>query len=242
MNPDALVEAFNLPDKARVRRWIQKKALSEQVTGTQDRRLIEAGIERLDWLATLSPATIGVAAQSGEADVVSEIQLLALTARKEPSRRLLDVIHRAIPYPVVLASTWPGGAMPRLSLLARHHAIVLAFALDLDPTPASRAFLASLDLAGLPRTGLAALYDGIVERAEALWAARVSGGAFRLAQGVEEVERRSKAIDAYRIAEIFWRSKRSTAKIEKRLAHAVALGEEVRQAKAAMDVAAAALR
>lgn len=242
MNPDALVEAFNLPDKARVRRWIQKKALSEQVTGTQDRKLIEARIERLDWLATLSPATIGVAAQSCEADVVSEIQLLALSVRKEPSRRLLDVIHRAIPYPVVLTSTWPGGAMPRLSLMARHHLMVSSFALDLDHSPACLAFLASLDLALLPRSGLAALYDGVAERAEALWAARICGGAFRLAQGGDEAQQRSTAIEAYRIAETLWRSKRSTAKAEKRLARAVALGEEVRQAKAAMEVAAAALR
>lgn len=241
MTVEAVRLALNLPAAAAVDRWVPKNAFMEQIAGAADRKQFDLMVERLDWLAALAPATIGVAtATVGEA-VVEEVQLFALTLRKEATRRLLQVVHQTVPYPIVMVSHWPGGSAPRLSLWARHRSDPV-IALDLTIKPETEAFLSALNLASLPHTDLAALYDGLIERAHALRASQLSGGLFRLPASAEEALARQQAISAYLDAEAEWRRLKALAKAEKRLARAVELGDKARQAKAAMSAAATALR
>lgn len=233
-------DALHLPAKADVDRRIPKSAFMEQMKGATDRKTFDAIVERLDWCATLSPGSIGVSAWTSEDRSVNELQLLALTARKEPPQRLLHVIHATVPHPVMLVSQWPDGGLA-VSWLARFEAEAGLFAISVAHAAGRDAFLASLDLAHLPRTDLAALYRGLIERGQALWAAHISGGPFRLPANADEAAQRVQALANYIEAEAHYRRIKSAAAREKRLAHAVELGNKARLAKIALDHATKAL-
>ena len=61
MTPDALIAAFALPAGPPPRR-VSKASLSDYAPTAADRRLIDKALARLDWIAGLTPAGIGVPA------------------------------------------------------------------------------------------------------------------------------------------------------------------------------------
>lgn len=244
ITPHTIREALALPPGGDPARRLPKDVLAEHgAAHAADRKLIDKAIERLDWWATLSPTTIGVAAAADEDRPVPAVQLLALTARAEPTQRLLTIIHRAIPVPVILLTALPGGAGTRLSLAPLRRAerigdkmVVerLVVAPDCNDTadPTTAAFIASLSVPALPRHNLRLLYEGLIERAEALEIARLTGRPFRLA---DDPAARREALVRYREAEAAWLAARAAAKREKALARQVALGAEVRHLRGKVD-------
>lgn len=242
MMPAAFRTALRLPSKAEVDRRVPKNAFMEQIKGQADRKAFDAAVERLDWLATLSPASVGVASANVDGSVVEEVQVFALVVRQEPVKRLLQVIHQALPYPLVMVTQWPGATAARLSLWPRYRADGDMLLIDLAASEATDAFAASIELARLPRADLALLYDGLVERAQALWSSRVAQAPFRLPTTAEEAAQRKAALAGYLVAEAEWRRLKAAARAEKRLARAVELGDKAARAKLAMDRAAEALR
>ena len=244
ITPHTIRDALALPPGGDPARRLPKDVLAEHgAAHAADRKLIDKAIERLDWWATLSPTTIGVAAAVDDERPVPAIQLLALTARAEPTQRLLTIIHRAIPVPVILLTALPDGAGTRLSLAPLRRAerigdkmVVerLVVAPDCaDPAdPATAVFLASLAVPALPRIDLRLLYEGLIERAEALEIARLTGQPFRLA---DESAARREALAHYHDAEAAWLAARAAAKREKVLARQVALGEQVRHLRRKVD-------
>lgn len=184
-----LVDAFKLPPQALVEQRIAKKLLIEQGASTAaDRRLVNEGMEDLVWVATLKPATVAVPATAEAA----ELALLSVTLRGGASdasaRRLLQLIHRAIPYPVLLVAQGATGSL--LSLADKRPSLgeagkwVVAppagtHAFDPGHPSASEAdFMASLALDGMSPQVLAdlgALYQGYADRITALAVAQVTG-------------------------------------------------------------------
>ena len=80
-----------------------------------DRKQIQEGIEELMWLAALKPATIGVPEFRDEEREYLEIAVLAAELRPTAkAARLAELIHRAIPYPVLLV-TVHGWSAPRFA-------------------------------------------------------------------------------------------------------------------------------
>jgi hypothetical protein len=244
ITPHTIREALALPPGGDPARRLPKDVLAEHgAAHAADRKLIDKAIERLDWWATLSPTTIGVAAAADDDRPVPAIQLLALTARAEPTQRLLTIIHRAIPVPVILLTALPDGAGTRLSLAPLRRAeriedkmVVERLVVTPDCTdaadPATAAFIASLAVPALPRLNLRLLYDGLIERAEALAIARLTGRPFRLA---DDPAARREALARYREVEAAWLAARAAAKREKALARQVALGAEVRHLRGKVD-------
>ncbi|ANK12802.1 DUF4391 domain-containing protein [Erythrobacter neustonensis] len=244
ITPHTIREALALPPGGDPARRLPKDVLAEHgAAHAADRKLIDKAIERLDWWATLSPTTIGVAAAADDDRPVPAIQLLALTARAEPTQRLLTIIHRAIPVPIILLTALPGGAGTRVSFAPLRRAerigdkmVVERLVVAPDCTdaaePATAAFIASLAVPALPRLNLRLLYDGLVERAEALEIARLTGQPFRL---VDDPAARREALARYREAEAAWLAARAAAKREKALAKQIALGAEVRQLRSQVD-------
>lgn len=245
VTPDAVVAALALPKAAFKPQRVAKALLLDTVAQASDRKLIETRVERLQWEATLNPATIGVPALSdGERDVPA-IQLFRLDVRAEPGVRLPLLIHRAVPVPVVLVTSWPaknhGDGPVRVTLAPLRRAervearvverVVAAPDLAERGDPATAAFLASLALPGLPRGDLHALYEGLVARAEALAAARATGGALRLLTGPAEIARRREALAVWGEAAAEAERLAAAARAEKRLAQAVGLGEAARAAR-----------
>ena len=182
-----IIDALALPPDARVDRRVPKKMLLEQGSPTTtDRRQIQDGIEDLLWVAALKPTNIGVPAFRDEVREYLEIAVLTATLRAAAKpARLTELIHRAIPYPVVLA-TLHGGAVS-LSLAHKRwsqgetgkvviEGLRYTPQLRLDaPTTGEALFLSSLAISGLPRRDLFALYQGWLDRVAALEAAQITG-------------------------------------------------------------------
>lgn len=243
ITPGDVREALVLPPMTAPARRLPKDVLAQHgAANAADRQLIDRSIERLDWWATLSPTTIGVAAGTDEDRPVPAIQLLSMTARVEPTQRLLTLIHRAIPVPIILATALPGDSGTRLTLAPMRRAervtdqmvverLVIAPDLRSRDDANGSAFLASIALPGLPQTDLAAVYAALIERCEALAVARITDGLLRVLPSAADAEARRILLDQYRQVEAEWLAARATTMREKRLARQVALGNQARELK-----------
>lgn len=244
VTPQDIRDALALPPGGAAARRLPKDVLAEHgAANAADRKAIDKFIERLDWSATLSPATIGVAAGIDNERPVPAIQLLALTAREQPTQRLLTMVHRSIPVPIILLTQLPANSGTRVSVAPLRRAervgdkmVVERLIVSPDLTDAeaeaTKAFVASLALPQLPQVSLSALYAGIVERLEALEVAALTGAPFR---PVDDPDARRDALERYREADAEWISARAAAKKEKSLAQQVILGNRVRKLKEERD-------
>ena len=182
---------------------VPKKMLAEQGAPTAaDKRIILDGIDELQWFAACKPTTIGVPSFKDEAREYLEIAAVGCAFRPEAkTTRLIELIHRAIPYPVLLITTDAEGAA--LSLAHKRPAereagrIVIDRVVSTGPigfTEVDQAFLASLALVRQPRHNLNTLYDGWLARVEALQAAKVSG-VYLATDDNDSVQRRREALE-----------------------------------------------
>lgn len=206
MSADALITALNLPASARVDQRVPKKLLLEHGAPTAaDRRLINEGIEAILWLATLKPATCGISQFRDETREYLEIAVLRMTLRDTAKQvRLVELLHRAVPYPVLLIVET--GADTLFSLAHKRRALNEAekFVLENEPVSVRLApedadlcahFLRAVDLARQPQASLLALYQGWMDTALALCAARLTG-TFVLYDSAERSRQRREALHA----------------------------------------------
>lgn len=245
----ALTEAFELPPGEPPRR-VPKATLVENVPTAADRRLIDTKLGRLEWIAAINPATTSIAAGEADGLTIDTINLLAARTRGPMPPRLSEIIHRAIPKPVILLhrdeTSENGAAMSLAAKRAAERELghVVTTALH-DTGPLSHEddlFLKELRLSRLPTRNLNTLYTGLIERTEALAAARCAGRPFRMADGADEIARWRLAlteVTAHR-AEIVRLS--ALMRKEKRLSVKVELGETARQVKMRLDAAQAILK
>jgi hypothetical protein len=212
MNADLIVAALAVPPEARVDQRVPKKLLVEQGAPTaMDKRHFHDGIEEIRWLAALKPSNIGVPEYRDGIRDYLEIAILSVALRPlAKHRRLTELIHRAIPYPVVLIALQGEEAVISLAhkRLAQNEAgqsvidgeLTLSPPLPNEGTRApedpTTAFLSSLSLAAQPRVHLCALYQGWMERLEAFQAARLTG-AFVLAPTAEAADNRRAGLAEY---------------------------------------------
>ncbi|WP_419828064.1 DUF4391 domain-containing protein [Sphingomonas sp.] len=239
---DTLFEALALPASARMERRVPKALLADHgATGAGDRKLVEGGIERLRWRASLKPATIGVPALADDARDYSEIAVLTLEARDGANTaRLAKIAHAAIPYPLILIVGDESQAALSLAPKRRHERQADRFIAErLVTAPpvtalldaAAEAFLASLTVAHLPAADLWSLYEGVIDRAEAYAAARVTG-AFRLPTNADEAAGRRVALAAHDGQARDVARLRKAAAAEKRLAARIELSHAITRAEA----------
>jgi hypothetical protein len=187
MSVDVVLRALGLPPQALVDKRVPKATLIEHGTPTTaDRRRVNEGIEELRWVAALKPGNIGVPAYSDAEREYLEIVVLAATLRSTAKvPRLVEVIHRSIPYPALLVTSEPGG---RTGISFAHKRFaqneggkvvaerVWAASIEgMGEGEPDRSFLGSLALAILPRDNLAVLYGAWVACAASMEASRVSG-------------------------------------------------------------------
>lgn len=206
MKIDAVIAALNLPAGARVGQRVPKKLLLENGAPTAaDKRLINEGIEEIRWLAALKPATCGVPEFRDTSREYLEIAVLQLVLRERAKTdRLVELMHRAVPYPVLLLIG--DGDDVRLSLAHKRHALKEAdkVVLEGDPSMADlrlgdrqtqAAFLQALDVSRQPRATLYALYQGWLDTVLAFQAALITGN-FALHDAAERAAARRDALHA----------------------------------------------
>lgn len=110
---DTAYAALQLPPEAWVDQRVPKKLFLEQLATQQgttaaDKKLVREEVEEFRWLASLKPGTSGLAPYSDDTREYAEIAVVAVLSRTDAkSDRLCQLIHRSVPYPVVLLLQTP---------------------------------------------------------------------------------------------------------------------------------------
>lgn len=252
MNAAAIIAALELPAQALVEQRVPKKLLVENGAPTAaDRRAINDGIEALWWVAALKPTTVGVPDYRDEAREYLEIAVLRLELRdRAKSGRLVELIHRAIPYPLLLIAEEGGGTS--LSLAHKRWSQGEAdktvldgelIAVDWDDSlgdALQRDFCQHLALGRQPRSSLYALYQGWMDTALALAAGQVTG-VFTLPASPVQAAARRHALDEYARLAVEIARLRAVAAKTKQMARQVELNLEIRRLQTALSAAKAQL-
>ena len=186
MNFATVIDALGIPPQALVEQRVPKRMLVEHGAPTPaDKRQIQDGIEEIVWVAALKPTNIGVPSFQDVVRQYLEIAVVtvALHSTAKP-QRLIELIHRAIPYPLVLVA----GHGENVTLSLAHKRLsqgetgkvvvedVRQVALSPDVAPTQQAaFLVSLAVSRLSSRNLFTLYDGMLARLTALEASRITG-------------------------------------------------------------------
>lgn len=179
---------------------VPKKMLVENgAPTTNDKRLLIDTIEEIQWIAALKPNTVGVPDYQDVERQYLEVVVLSIatrgahgaidsertaaTARSVNTTRLAELVHRAVPYPLLLLLTTPQGLF--LSMAHKRWAQNEAGKVVLDgevtiievpcDLPSTHPFFHSLAFTCQPQVTLMALYQGWIDCLTALQAARYTG-------------------------------------------------------------------
>lgn len=243
MTLEGLLAALDLPVATRVGQRVPKKMLLENGAPTaSDKRVINDGIEELQWFAALKPVTIGVAEYRDEEREYLEIAVLGLTLRAGAKvKRLLELVHRAVPYPVLLLVQ--EGEDQMLSLSHKRSALNEAGKNVLDGDPVEvllgagarganpPEFLQALAFARQPRADLRALYQGWMDTLLAQQAAALTG-AFVPASSPAHAESRRADLRRYEQLDNDIARLRNAAAKESQVARQVDLNLQIQRAQA----------
>ena len=252
MKPFDPIAALALPDDALVDRRVPKTLLIENGAPTAaDKRRIREGIEEIQWLAALKPTTVGVAEYRDAVREYIEIAVLKLVLRSgAQADRLTELVHRAVPYPVLLIA-WREDA-PELSLAHKRRSqseagktvidgnVIAARLGDGCADDLTTMFCDALALAHQPRATLHALYQGWMDSVHALRAARVTG-VFSIPASAMEAANRAAALQEYRRLETRIADLCAAAGKEKQIARQVEMNLELKRLRTDRDAARARL-
>ncbi len=237
------IASLGLPDGCRVDQRVPKKMLLENGAPTAaDKRLIADTVEEIQWVAALKPNTIGVPDYRDKLREYLEIAVLAVTLRSQPGQdkakpanaaRLAELVHRAVPYPVLLLlrseqclalslahKRWAQNEAGKVVLDG--NLVVVSLPEDAPSLDALKAFRQAIDLTRQPRSTLFALYQGWMDAVEALLAAKMTG-AFKAADSPEQAAARRLALQESARLEAEADRLRAQAGKEKQLARQVEL-------------------
>jgi hypothetical protein len=240
MNTTEIIAALDLPRSTIVGQRVAKKLLNDNGAVTSaDKRHINDGVEELTWVAALKQNSVGVPAFRDDLREYLEIAVLLLVLRPAAkAARITELIHRAIPYPVLLVSAQ--GDSLSLSMANKRYAqndpgkmvlddgITECALVGHSETPS---LLKGLALTLQPRAHLFALYQGWLACLEAFRAAQITG---RLEMPTDSAgqETRRKALAEYSRLEREISALRSQAEKEKQINRRVELNLEVKRLSA----------
>ena len=266
LSAQTLIHALRLPEGCRVDQRIPKKLLLENGAPTAaDKRLITEAIEEIQWVAALKPNTIGVPDYRDTLREYLEIAVLAVTVRgvvKPASHsRLAELVHRAVPYPVLLLliegqsltlslahKRWAqneadkvvlDGSLISVTVSASLSEVNAADASHPDPAEAAQtesAFIQSLSVTRQPQATLHALYQGWVDCVQALLAARLTGSYQTPTTPEQAAARRQALADCERLEAEVSRLRAQAAK-EKQIARQVELNLTLKRVQAELATA-----
>lgn len=243
LTANQVVSAMGLPSAAMVNQRVPKKMLLENgVPTAADRKLIQDHIEQVTWVAALKPANAGVPDFNDAQRTYLEVAVLTVAMRdlggpppnSTKVRRISELLHRAIPYPVVVVLS--EGEHLFMSMCHIRWAQQEADKTVLDGEPSfamlvtdefCSAFLAALTMSQQPRANLYALYQGWIDTLSAWQAANVSGR-FALSQSTAHAAERRAALQRCRELDARIDSLRSAASKEKQLARQVAANLKIK--------------
>ena len=201
----------------------------------------------MQWIASLKPTTVAVPAFEDESRQYLEIAVVGVEFRGAPARqRLVEIIHRAIPHPVMLidslgAATSLSGAAKRWSLAATREVILQP---PMYTTPVSLLAVESdagglrkfLSLAARPFRDMFDLYDHWLDVICMAEAAKRTRALVPLADRDQRIARRAGLADAARIDGAI-ASLRAEAQRASQMADRVELNLRIRDLRVQLDAA-----
>jgi len=252
MNEADVIAALDIPPSARVDQRVPKKLLVENGAPTAaDKRKINEGIEEVFWLAALKPTTIGVPEfRDGTREYLEIAVLRAVLRATAQTARLAELIHRAVPYPVLLIATQGDALTISLAHKRRSQgeagatvldgALVVADLAAVQTANVAAAFAREMVIARQPRADLFALYQGWMDTVVTLLAAQVTG-TFTVASSPEMAAARRTALAECERLEAQMASLRAAAAKERQVARQVELNLELKRVQAEHSAARAKL-
>jgi len=251
MTVQGLIAALHLPGSCRVEQRVPKKLLVENGAPTaSDKRLINDIIEEIQWLAALKPNTIGVPEHRDDVREYLEIAILSVTLKANDDKpvkaaRLAELLHRAIPYPMLLLLNSEKALM--LSLAHKRWAqneagkvvldgSVVEVALSGESPDIETAFMQALALGRQPQATLYTFYQGWVDTVQSLLAAKLTG-TFTATATPEQAIARRVALQDYQRLEAETARLRSLAAKEKQVARRVAMNLELQRLQRELEAA-----
>ena len=273
LSSEQMISALRLPAEASVGQRIPKKMLAGNLTSrgtatSADRKLLQEQIEEVTWVAALKPSSAGIPAYQDEIRSYLELavlsvrlregsQLAPIPAKVSPSvARLAELVHRAVPYPVLLVLDddarlylslvhirWAQKEADKAVLdgdliqgVFVHNGSPAASVMDADTV---NAFINAMDLSKQPRTDLLTLYQGWMDTLSA-WQAAAVTGRFECVSPQQATARRAALRRCHELdAQIS--SLRAAASKEKQMARQVAANLEIKALMAERQQAANSL-
>lgn len=192
-----IYDVFEIPDRAFLGRRVYKKHFYDNAPmNAADRALFRDDIDVITWSYTLKPNTVAIPPYDDGVHEYIEIAVLhVILNRAGRVSKIAELIHKAIPYPLILvfeydptgheggspATEWAISVAPKRVSRSSADALVVHevlttpwLRLDTDQSTV-RQFLDSLRMKNLPATHFYALYNSIADRIRSLNLARHSG-------------------------------------------------------------------
>ena len=203
-----IVNALNLPTEALVNRRVPKALLIKHGAATAaQRRLIRDQLEEIRWLAALKPTTVGVRDLRDSVHEYIELAVVAVQIRtSNHADRLHKLVHRAIPYPVLLVDS--NRQYQQISLAHKRKSkrdpltIIIEGELIVATLSAStnrsilRPFYSAITLSKLPKDTLYSVYQAWIDATRSLLSAQITGK-FSMPDSVAQANDRAQRLEAY---------------------------------------------
>lgn len=273
LSSEQLIAALRLPAESNVGQRVPKKMLAENLASrgtatSADRKLLQEQIDEVTWVAALKPSNAGIPVYQDEVRSYLELAVLSVRLRQGSQRnpnpakvspsvaRLAELVHRAIPYPVLLVLDddaslylslvhirWAQKEADKAMLdgdliqgVFVHNGSTAASVMDAGTV---NAFIDAMDLSKQPRADLLTLYQGWMDTLSA-WQAAAVTGRFECVSTQQATARRSALRRCHELdAQI--NSLRTAASKEKQMNRQVAANLELKALMAERQQAANSL-
>ena len=202
-----LYDSMAIPEACQLGKRVFKKLFHENAKlGVTDKKAFREDIDTITWQYTLKPSTIPIQAYEDKHREYLEVAVLQVNLKTlRRTSRTAEIVHRAIPYPLVIVFALEpvcalSVAHKRFSQAEKGAVVAEDFIItdwiDLStPTSIQKGFLASLTVSALPHTHFFAFYSALVDRLVALDCARLTGE-YRLEPTAAKRTARSKRLTA----------------------------------------------
>ncbi len=237
---ELLYSKLAIPETCHLGNRVYKRLFRENAElSVTDRKAFADDIDTITWQYTLKPSTIPIQVYEDDDREYSEIAVLQVNLKTlRRTARIAEIIHRAIPYPLVLIFAFEGScalslAHKRFSHAEKGATVVEEFRttewIDLvHPTPTQQEFLDSLTISSLPFTHFFAFYSGLVERLISLDCAHLTG-AYVIGTTIGQRESRRKRLAICHALELEITEQRVSVKKETRFNRQVELNIKIKE-------------
>lgn len=248
----AVYDKLELPEACHLGKRVFKKLFQEYaVLGVTDKKALRDDIDTVTWQYTLKSSTIPIQPYEDDQREYHEVAVLQVDLKTQRrTGRIAEIIHRAIPYPVVVVFVLEqvfalSLAHKRFSQAEKGAIVAEEFVLtdwlDLSNlTAVQQTFLASIALSSLPLTHFFAFYAALVDRVIALECARLTGS-FRLEAAAEQRQQRRERLKACHELEVRIAEHRTAIKNETQFNRQVELNTKLKALEQQLREQAASL-